>query len=115
MTTIPVITLETINRNILNHEVRAAFEQTRSLHGSSLPFGAMARSFPFSHIAFGQLSYLGRTGYSHPTSRRPASPLSGASAAASLASSSGPISQTGARTVPPSKPICRQAALTAGL
>ncbi len=52
MTTIPVITLETINRNILNHEVRAAFEQTRSLHGSSLPFGAMARSFPFSYIAF---------------------------------------------------------------
>ncbi len=52
MTTIPVITLETINRNILNHEVRAAFEQTRSLHSLSLPFGAMTRSFPFSHIAF---------------------------------------------------------------
>ena len=48
-------------------------------------------------------------------SRRPVSPLSGASAAASLVSSSGPISQTGARTVPPSKPICRQAALTAGI
>ncbi len=52
MTTIPVITLETINRNILNHEVRAAFEQTRSLHDLSLPFGAMARSLAFSHIAF---------------------------------------------------------------